>query len=101
MTSIPASRRQRATTLTPLSCPSSPTLAINTRGTTRSCSLGAEELVRKTPEFWTQFVLPKIINEFWGVHRFLNRPYPDGPNEYMQRVEANIDKVRRQVATAA
>jgi len=62
---------------------------------------GAEDLVRKTPEFWTKYVLPKIINEFWGVHRFLNRPYPDGPNEYLQRVEANIDKVRRQVANAA
>src|SRR5437667_10186879 len=31
MTSIPASRKQRATTLTPRSCPSSPTFAIRIR----------------------------------------------------------------------
>ena len=62
---------------------------------------GAEDLVRKTPEFWTKYVLPKINNEFWGVYRFLNKPYPDGPNEYLQRVEANIEKVRRRTAAAA
>ena len=58
----------------------------------------ADDLVRKTPDFWTTYVLPKINNEFWELHRFLNRPYPNGPNEYLQRVEANIEKVRRQVA---
>ena len=62
---------------------------------------GAEDLVRKTPEFWSKYVLPKINNEFWEVYRFLNQPYPDGPNEYLQRVEANIEKVRRRTAAAA
>ena len=61
---------------------------------------GANDLVRKTPDFWTKYVLPKIKNEFWGLHRFLNRPYPNGPNYYVQRVEANIEKVRRQLAAA-
>jgi len=61
----------------------------------------ADDLMRKTPEFWTSYVLPKITNEFWGLHRFLNRPYPDGPNPYLERVEANIEKVRRQVAATA
>ena len=61
---------------------------------------GANDLVRKTPDFWTKYVLPKIKNEFWGLYRFLNRPYPNGPNYYIQRVEANIEKVRRQLADA-
>ena len=61
---------------------------------------GANDLVRKTPDFWTKYVLPKIKNEFWGLYRFLNRPYPNGPNYYIQRVEANIEKVRRQLAAA-
>src|ERR1044071_2501627 len=61
----------------------------------------AIDLVRKTPDFWTHYVLPKITNEFWGLYNFLNRPYPAGPNVYLDRVEANIEKVRRQVAAAA
>jgi hypothetical protein len=61
----------------------------------------AIDLVRKTPDFWTHYVLPKITNEFWGLYKFLNRPYPAGPNVYLDRVEANIEKVRRQVAAAA
>src|SRR5437870_5715455 len=59
----------------------------------------AGDLVRKTPDFWTKYVLPKIHNEFWGLYRFLNQPHPNGPNQYLQRVEANIEKVRRQLAT--
>jgi len=60
----------------------------------------AEDLVRRTPDFWTKYVLPKAKNEFWGLYRFLNQPYPDGPNEYVRRIEANVEKVRRQLATA-
>ena len=55
----------------------------------------SEELVSKTPHFWTNYVLPKINNDFWGLHRFLNNPYPNGPNEYLQRVEANIARLRK------
>ena len=61
----------------------------------------ADDLVRKTPEFWVKYVLPKIDKEFWGLYRFLNQPYPNGPNPYLHGVEANIEKVRRQVAAAA
>ena len=59
----------------------------------------AADLVRKTPDFWKNYVLPKITNEFWGLHRFLNQPYPSGPNDYLQRVEANIAKVQKQLTT--
>ena len=61
----------------------------------------AEDLVRKTPEFWIKYVLPKIEKEFWGLYRFLNQPYPNGPNPYLLGVEANIEKVRRLAAAAA
>jgi hypothetical protein len=54
--------------------------------------------MRKTPDFWKKYVLPKINNEFWGLYRFLNQPYPNGPNDYLRRVEANIAKVQRQLA---
>jgi hypothetical protein len=58
----------------------------------------ADDLVRKTPDFWAKYVVPKLNNDFWGIQRYLNRPYPNGPNQYVQRVEANIDRLRRQLA---
>src|SRR5437762_7694170 len=30
----------------------------------------ADDLVRKTPEFWVKYVLPKIDKEFWGLYLF-------------------------------
>jgi hypothetical protein len=54
----------------------------------------ADELVRRTPGFWTQFVWPKLEREFGGLHRFLNDPFPDGPNWYVQRIETNMERIR-------
>jgi len=61
----------------------------------------ATDLIRKTPDFWKKYVLPKITNEFWGLYRFLNQPYPNGPNDYVRRVEANIAKVHQQLAATS
>jgi len=61
----------------------------------------ATDLLRKTPDFWKKYVLPKINNEFWGLYRFLNQPYPSGPNEYLQRIEANIAKVQQLLAATS
>ena len=61
----------------------------------------AADLVRKTPHFWRHYVLPKITNEFWGLYRFLNQPYPGGPNDYLQRIEANIAKLQQQLAVTS
>jgi hypothetical protein len=58
----------------------------------------ADDLVRKTPDFWAKYVVPKLNNDFWGIHRYLNKPFPNGPNHYVHRVEANIDKLRRRLA---
>ncbi len=52
-----------------------------------------EELMRNTPAFWRNYVLPKIEKDFGGLYRFLSDPYPDGPNFYVEAVEANIAKL--------
>lgn len=57
----------------------------------------AAELIQRTPQFWENFVKPKLEGDFNGLHRFLNVPYPDGPNDYMNRIEANMARLRRQL----
>jgi hypothetical protein len=61
----------------------------------------AADLRRRTPLFWSKYVLPKINSDFLGMHKYLAQPYPDGPNEYLQRVEANIARLERELAAAA
>lgn len=60
----------------------------------------AEELIRKTPDFWSGFVMPKLERDFWGLYRFLNRPYPHGPNDYVQKIEANMQRLRDRLDSA-
>ncbi|HTV43583.1 MAG TPA: hypothetical protein VMF08_23670 [Candidatus Sulfotelmatobacter sp.] len=57
----------------------------------------AEDLMNKTPVFWRKYVKEKLEREFAGIHRFLNTPYPDGPNFYLERIEANVEKLTRPV----
>jgi hypothetical protein len=54
----------------------------------------AEELMAKTPAFWERYVLPRLEREFEGVYRFLSEPFPEGPNEYLNRIEANVARLR-------
>ncbi|MCF7709258.1 MAG: hypothetical protein K9N52_10205 [Verrucomicrobia bacterium] len=54
-----------------------------------------QDLMKRTPVFWDNFVLPKIEQDFLGLYRFLSDPYPDGPNDYITRAQANIDLIRR------
>ncbi len=56
----------------------------------------AEDLLRKTPNFWQFFVKPKLLKDFEGVYRFLSDPYPNGQNYYLDRIEANIARLREQ-----
>jgi len=51
-------------------------------------------LVADTPAFWEYFVLPRLESELLGVYRFLAMPYPDGPNPYVEAIEANIEKIK-------
>lgn len=57
----------------------------------------AEDLMQKTPVFWQKYVLGKLDREFGGMHVFLNSPYPDGQNVYINRIEANIEEINRRV----
>jgi hypothetical protein len=59
------------------------------------------DLISKTPGFWELYVLPKVERDFQGLYRFLSDPYPDGPNEYVRRIEANIARLRNGAAAKA
>lgn len=61
----------------------------------------AEDLMQKTPLFWENYVRQKISREFLGLYRALNDPYPDGPNPYIERIEANIARLRRETNARA
>ncbi len=56
--------------------------------------VSAEDLVERTPAFWKQAVRPMLEREFLGLFRFLNQPYPNGPNYYVERIEANMEKLK-------
>jgi hypothetical protein len=59
----------------------------------------ADELRRKTPEFWEKYVLPKIENDFRGLYRFL--AVASGRNPYIEAIEANISRLRQELKTTA
>jgi hypothetical protein len=61
----------------------------------------AADLLRRTPVFWETYVLPKLDKDFWGIYKFLNRPYPAGPNFYLQKIQANLARLRKQLAESA
>jgi hypothetical protein len=54
----------------------------------------ARELIERTPRFWTNFVQPKLENDFEGMYRFLASPYPHGPNPYIDAIEQNIAEIK-------
>jgi hypothetical protein len=53
------------------------------------------DLVVRTPDFWRQSILYKLDQELLGLWRFLNDPFPNVPNEYMDRIEANMERIRQ------
>jgi hypothetical protein len=59
--------------------------------------VSAAELRSRTPDFWEGHVRPKLDRDFGGLYRFLSEPYPSGPNCYVDRVEANIARLRREL----
>jgi hypothetical protein len=56
---------------------------------------GPADLVVRTPDFWRQSIRSKLDQELLGLWRFLNDPFPNGPNEYMDRIEANMERIRQ------
>ena len=61
----------------------------------------AADLLRRTPEFWDNYVLRKLDGDFWGLYKFLNQPYPNGPSAYLLKIAANLDRLRKQLAAAS
>ena len=54
----------------------------------------AADLIERTPSFWEDYVQPKLKRDFGGLYQFLNEPYPSGRNEYLERIEKNIERVK-------
>jgi len=69
--------------------------------TLRSQSVGgfasAEDLKQKTPMFWEKYVRVTLDRDFAGLYRFLNDP-ATGRNYYLDRIEANISRIRHELA---
>lgn len=59
-----------------------------------------QALVRGTPVFWYQFVLPRLKEDFGSVFRFLNDPFPDGTNPYLDQAERNVRQLGRDIQVA-
>jgi hypothetical protein len=55
----------------------------------------SEDLLRRTPSFWRDWARPRLEREFRGLYRYLSDPYPDGPNEYLERIEAHMERLRQ------
>ncbi|MEO5958352.1 MAG: hypothetical protein ABIZ49_12255 [Opitutaceae bacterium] len=58
----------------------------------------AADLINRTPMFWKKFVLPKLESDFQAVYRFLARPFPNGPNPYLDAVERNLATIQRRIS---
>lgn len=52
------------------------------------------ELRRGTPVFWEKLIWPRLNGPLRGVYRLLNDPWPDGPNDYLDRIHANLARLR-------
>ena len=59
----------------------------------------ADDLIERTPMFWKKFVQPKLEGDFQAMYRFLARPYPEGPNPYIDAVEKNVAVIKQLAAS--
>jgi hypothetical protein len=68
----------------------------------KSSSVGmfssADDLMQKTPGFWDKYVRGKLDKDFAGLYRYLSYPFPVGRNYYLDQIEANMSRLRRQLA---
>lgn len=69
--------------------------------TPRMVFSSAHQLIEKTPMFWEKYVVSRINNDFQGLYKFLSRPFPEGPNFYLEQIEANINRVKHELREAA
>jgi hypothetical protein len=55
----------------------------------------AEDLLRKTRDFYRNYVL-RMLDQQWGqVYRALEHHFADGRNHYLQAAEVNLDRIDR------
>lgn len=59
----------------------------------------ANELRRKTPDFWEKFVRPMLDSEADGVHRFLSAT--GQANSYLEAIARNVATIRRRAESGA
>ena len=71
------------------------TLHIEKRSGVGGQYTSVEDLMRDTPDFWENYAKRKLENEFQSLYKYLSEPYPDGANTYLERIEANIVKLRK------
>jgi hypothetical protein len=57
----------------------------------------AADLMQKTPIFWEKYVQTKLNREFGGLFKFLNDPFPSGPNQYLDKIEDNMERLKRRM----
>ncbi len=55
----------------------------------------SEEILRSTPYFWDNIVIPKLDKDCHSLYKYLSQPYPDGVNPYLQKVEEHIATIRK------
>ena len=54
-----------------------------------------QDLLRLTPSFFSEYVMPKLKNDYQNVLQLLNTPYPDGPNPYMEQIQRHLESVEQ------
>ncbi len=57
-----------------------------------------EDMVCRTPGFWTHVVKPKLETDFQAVYRYLERPLHSGRNDYIEAVHANLARIGQRIA---
>jgi hypothetical protein len=65
------------------------------KGSVVSLFSSAKDLLQKTPAFWENYVKRKLDRDFGGQFRYFAQPYPSGPNWYLDKIEANIERLRQ------
>jgi hypothetical protein len=68
---------------------------------TRRAFKSPQDLIERTPMFWQKFVQRKLESDYQAMYRFLARPYPHGPNPYLDAVERNMVEIKRRATQMA
>jgi hypothetical protein len=55
----------------------------------------ADDVLRGTPSFWSEYAWPRINEDFHQLYIFLNDP--DGPNRYLLGVQKNLARVQERL----